>query len=150
MCKLQRLLLIRYNPGLFWIKKSLNPNGLRQYRYLSFLTLKKNVRSVLCVLLVRDDGGWAEVKERAFFISGGRQPHLIRRFSSVEFACNFQNLFQRDATDQQYVSDSCIGGMNIGICNGHEEFWGAICYQFTWCYIALSLKHRKSSVYYLF
>lgn len=80
------------------------------------------------------DGGWAERKERAFFYQRRQTAtHNQRRFSSVEFAHDSQNLFQRDATDQQCASDSCISGMKIGICNGHKEFWMDVSYQFIWC-----------------
>lgn len=44
---------------------------------LSLNSEEKCGKSSLCCA-GEDDGGWAEVKERAVFIRGGRQPHLIR------------------------------------------------------------------------
>lgn len=41
------------------------------------LTPRRNV-SLCYPGTVSRDGGWAERNERAFFIRGGRQPHIIR------------------------------------------------------------------------
>ena len=90
-------------------------------RYELLLARKSNVRRVLCVLLLRRDGGWSGQSEGAvrffffFYRCGQTAAHNQERFSSVEFAQDFQHAFQRDAIDQQCWSSSCISGMKIGI-----------------------------------